>query len=80
MFVFVSRPAEPGCRARYVWQWRRSRPAVMVSLNVNHATKAGRRLCIQHDVAASDQCAVTAHLNMEKRLVLRPIRDSMLTL
>ena len=52
---------------------------MMVSLNVSHTTVAGRRLCSGHDVARV-WCLVFVHLNMEKRLVLRPMRDSMLTL
>lgn len=52
---------------------------MLVSLNVSHTTVAGRRLCSGHDVAGV-WCLVFNHLNMEKRLVLRPMRDSMLTL
>lgn len=53
MFVFVCRtrgvrlPAPLGLAV----ERRRSRPAMMVSLNVNVTTVAGRRLCIEHDVA-----------------------------
>jgi hypothetical protein len=31
-------------------EWRWSRPAMMVSLNVNQTMNAGRRLCIEYDV------------------------------
>lgn len=40
-------PRSPAAGPATFGQWRRSRPAVMVSLNVNHTTKAGRRLCIE---------------------------------
>ena len=38
-----------------VWRWRRSRPAMMVSLNIDHTTIARRRLCREHDVAGNAQ-------------------------
>ena len=53
MFVFVDKtrgvrlPAPLGLAV----ERRRSRPAMMVSLNVNHTTVAGRRLCTEHDMA-----------------------------
>lgn len=53
---------------------------MMVSLNVNQTMNAGRRLCIEHDVTGDVQRAEGVHLNIEKRLVLRPMRESMLTL
>ena len=63
-----------------VWRWRRSRPAMMVSLNINHTTNAGRRLCSEHDVDGNAEPVKLAYLNIENRLVLRPMRENMLIL
>ena len=53
---------------------------MMVSLSVNQTMNAGCRLCIEHDVVGDVQRVEGFHLNIEKRLVLRPMRDNMLTL
>lgn len=55
MFVFVynTRGARLPAPLGLAVERRRSRPAMMVSLNVNHTTVAGRRLCTEHDVAGT---------------------------
>jgi len=50
MFVFVCKTRVPAPLG-LAFERRQSRPAMMVSLNVDRTMVAWRRLCIEHDVA-----------------------------